>query len=218
MAFTSESGMNEFIGYLLGQMESAKVDHLYNVIINDLFTKVYSGTQLVQVNQYDTSGATSFSEINAGDLINQKAISKAVELTVNNIGVYTTAYNSLGNKEALDVQDMKFVFCEPYHTENIINLFASLLKSDVIEKSFAKPTMYTIPQVKIPNGNTTVIGWLMHKYAYQMFYKFVFMGSFFDVSNLVINNFLHFWYGKGWLENLPRVGFKAQIITLPAQE
>lgn len=218
MAFTSESGMNEFIGYLLGQMESAKVDHLYNVIINDLFTKVYSGTQLVEVNQYDTSNATSFSEINAGDLINQKAISKAVELTVNNIGVYSTSYNSLGNKEALDVQDMKFVFCEPYHTENIINLFATLLKSDVIEKSFAKPTMYTVPQIKIPSGKNLVIGWLMHKYAYQMFYKFVFMGSFFDVSNLVINNFLHFWYGKGWLENLPRVGFTAKVVTLPSTQ
>lgn len=217
MAFTSESGMNEFVGYLLGQMESAKVDHLYNVIINDLFTKVYSGSQLVTVNQYDVSGATSFAEINAGELINQKNIAKAVELTVNNITVYSTAYNSLGNKEALDVQDMKFIFCEPYHTENIINLFATLLKSEVIEKSFQKPEMYTIPQIKIPTdneGDALVIGWVMHKYAYQMFYKFTFMGSFFDVSNLCINNFLHFWYGKGWLENLPRVGFLANTVQL----
>ena len=146
--------------------------------------------------------------------IKAEAITKAVELTVNNITVYTTAYNSLGNKEALDVSDMKFIFCEPYHTENIINLFATLLKSDVIEKSFQKPEMYTIPQIKIPADNELIIGWVMHKYAYQMFYKFTFMGSFFDVSNLCINNFLHFWYGKGWLENLPRVGFLAEQVTL----
>ena len=209
MAFTSESGMNSFVGYLLGQMESAKIDHLYNVIINDLFTKSYSGTQLISVPQYDLSSATDFINLEAGKTINQKNISKAVELAVRNAEVYTTAYNSLGNKEALNVSDMKFIFNEPYHTENLMDLFAMLLRSNVIEDSFSKPTMYTIPPAKIPAGNSQVIGWVMHKYAYQMFYKFTFMGSFFDVSNLTINNFLHFWYGKGWLENLPRIGFVA---------
>lgn len=209
MAFTSESGMNSFVGYLLGQMESAKIDHLYNVIINDLFTKTYSGTQLISVPQYDLSSATDFINLEAGKTINQKNISKAVELAVRNAEVYTTAYNSLGNKEALNVSDMKFIFNEPYHTENLMDLFAMLLRSNVIEDSFSKPTMYTIPPAKIPAGNSHVIGWVMHKYAYQMFYKFTFMGSFFDVSNLTINNFLHFWYGKGWLENLPRIGFVA---------
>lgn len=215
MAFTSESGMNEFIGYLLGQMESAKIDHLYNVIVNDLFTKVFTGTsQNKQVTQYDLSEVTTFTDLNNGELINQKQITQDVQLALSNIQVYNTNYNGLGNKEALDVKDMKFIFCEPYHTENIINLFATLLKSDVIEKSFSKPTMHTIPQIKVPSDGTSVIGWIMHKYAYQVFYKFVFMGSFFDVSNLVINNFLHFWYGKGWLENLPAVKFIANITKL----
>lgn len=214
MAFTSESGMNSFVGYLLGQMESAKVDYLYNVIITDLFTKAYSGTQLVTVPQFDLTDATDFVNYDRIQTINQKNISKAVELAVRNAQVYTTAYNSLGNKEALNVSDMKFIFNEPYHTDNLINLFATLLKSNVIDASFSKPTMYTIPPIKIPEGNGTVIGWVMHKYAYQMFYKFTFMGSFFDVSNLTINNFLHFWYGKGWLENLPRIGFVTTEATL----
>lgn len=214
MAFTDESGMNNFIGYLLGQMESAKVDHLYNVIITDLFAKSYTGTQLINVDQFDLTGASSFTDLNAGKLLNQKEIAKQVELVVRNAEVFTTAYNSLGNKEALNVGDMKFIFCEPYHTENLIDLFATLLKSDVISNSFSKPTMYTIPPVKIPAGDETVIGWIMHKYAYQLFYKFTFMGSFFDVSNLTINNFLHFWYGKGWLENLPRVAFLANSVSL----
>ena len=214
MAFTDEAGMNNFIGYLLGQMESAKVDHLYNVIISDLFSKSYSGDQLVYVDQYDLDGATTFTDLNNGQLLNQKNIAKAVELVVRNAEVYNTAYNSLGNKEALSVSDMKFIFNEPYHTENLIDLFATLLKSEVIENSFSKPTMYTIPPIKVPANNEAVIGWVMHKYAYQIFYKFTFMGSFFDVSNLTINNFLHFWYGKGWLENLPRVGFLANDVTL----
>lgn len=213
-AFTSESGMNEFVGYILGQMESAKTDHLYNVIIADLFDKAYTNKQLKLVSQYDTSTASSFTEINSGELINQKNITEAVELITKNIEVYSTDYNSLGNKQALAVGDMKFIFCEPYHTKNKIDLMATLLKSEVIANSFSKPEEYVIPESKVDTDHEDVIGWLMHKYAYQLFYKFVFMGSFFDPSNLTINNFLHFWYGKGWLENLPRVEFKANKVTL----
>lgn len=201
MAFTSESGMNEFIGYMLGQMESAKIDHLYDVIVQELYGKDF-GERHIDVSQYDTSSATSFSEINAGEVINQKNIANALQLAVNNIAVYNTKYNGLGNKEALDVRDMKFIFVDPYKTESVTNLMATLLNSKYISESFSKPELYSIPTSKIPaSGN--VIGFLMHKYAFQMFYKFTFMGSFFDVSNLTINNFLHFWYGKGWLENLP---------------
>lgn len=217
MAFTSESGMNGFIGYLLGQMESAKNDYLYNTIITDLFDKTFAGTsQNKEITQYSTDAITTFTELNNARLINQKEIAKDVELAVNNIQTFNTAYNELGNKEALDVSDMKFVVCEPYHTEGIIDLYAQLLKSEVITDSYSKPTMWKIPEVKIPTGQTAVIGWLMHKYAYQIFDKFVFMGSFFDTSNLVVNNFLHFWFGKGWLKNLPVVKFTANVVTLGA--
>ncbi len=213
-AFTSESGMNEFVGYILGQMESAKIDHLYDVIVTDLFGKTFSGKQLQSVAQYDTSTATSFVEMEAGRTLNQKNIAESVETIMKNIQVYTTDYNSLGNKQALDTRDMKFIFCEPYHTQSVMDLYATLLKSDVITESYSKPVYYTIPEAKITDEHDDVIGILMHKNAYQMFYKFTFMGSFFDPSNLTINNFLHFWYGKGWLENLPKVEFKANKITL----
>lgn len=204
MAFTSEAGMNEFCGYLLGQMESAKENYMYNGIITDLFTKTFTGTdQNKTVPFIDISALTDAVEINAVDLLNNKRLTKAVQINLSNMQVYNSTYNEKGYTQALDLRDLKFVFCEPYHTDNLINLYASLLKSDVISNSFDKPEMYTIPEIKIPANNESVIGWLMHKYAYQFFYKFVFMGNFFDVSNLVINNFLHFWYGKGWLDNLP---------------
>lgn len=217
-AFTGEAGMNDFVGYLLGQMESAKVDHLYNVIVTDLFAKTFSGAkQNNTVDQYSLDSVTSFTDLNNGQLINQKNIALAVQHALNNIQVYSTDYNGLGNKEALDIQDIKLIYCEPYYSEQLMNLFAELLRSDVIEESFSKPTMQTIPSVKVPTGQDKVIGWIMHKYAYQLFYKFTFMGSFFDVSNLVINNFLHFWYGKGWLENLPVVKFTAETKTLSSK-
>lgn len=218
MAFTSEEGMNQFIGYMLGQMESAKIDHLYDVIVDALYTKTF-GNRFIAVDQYDTSGAQSFSEMNAGELINQKNIANALQLAINNISVYNTAYNGLGNKQALDVRDMKFIFVDPYKTKSVTDLMATLLNSKYISESFDKPELYSIPTSKVPElqeGVRQPIGFLMHKYAFQMFYKFTFMGSFFDVSNLTINNFLHFWYGKGWLENLPALKMVADVKQLGA--
>lgn len=213
-AFTSESGMNNFIGYVLGQMESAKIDFLYDVIINDLFTKVISDTQLVDVGQYDATTATSFTELNNCNLINSKNVVKELQLVINNISVFNVAYNALGNKQALDLGDMRLIINEPYKTQQVVDLFATMLNSEYINSNFKKPTMLTIPSIKVPVNSDDVIGWLMHKNAYQMFYKFSFMGSFFDTSNLVINNFLHFWYGKGWLSNLPVVKFQTDTLTL----
>lgn len=213
MAFTDESGMNNFIGYLLGQMESAKISHLYDVIVNDLFTKTFTGTQLIDIDQYDLSSATSLTDLNNGKTLNQKEIAEKMQLAINNIAVYNTQYNELGNKQALDYKDLRIIFVDPYKTQNVIDLMATLLRSDVLDKDFKKPDMLTIPTSKIPQNNNT-IAFIMHRYAYQMFYKFVFMGTFFDVSNLCINNFLHFWYGKGWLKNLPAIKFDKNVITL----
>jgi len=204
MAFTSESGMNEFVGYLLGQMESAKENYMYNQIITDLFGATFTGTnQNKTVNILDMSNLTDVIDINNAELLNAKKIAKAVQINLSNMQVYTDTYNGKGYTQALDLRDLKFIFCEPFHTENLMNLYATLLNSSVIQNSFDKPELYTVPEIKIPQGSENVVGWIMHKYAYQFFYKFVFMGNFFDVSNLCINNFLHFWFGKGWLDNLP---------------
>ena len=59
----------------------------------------------------------------------------------------------------------------------------------------------------------------MHKKYIQLFYNMVFMGSFFDPSTLRVNNFLHFWYGLGQVDQLPAVKVeitKDKVIT-PSQ-
>ena len=217
MAFTSDSGVNDFIGYLLSQMESAKTNFLYNEIVASLFGKTFTGTGQNQlVKQYDLSGATSFTELNQGELVNQKEIEIAIQQTLNNIQHFSTKYSGLGKTQALSLSNLKMIMNEPYHSKNIVNLFATLLNSGVISSSFFKPTLHTIPTDKIPADKLAVIAWVMHRYAYQIFYKFTFMGSFFDESNLVVNRFLHFWYGEGWLENLPCVLFTANTVQLGA--
>lgn len=206
-AFTSDSGMNEFMGYLLGQMESAKTNYIYNKIITDIFAKEFTGDRLKEITLLDENAQTNVTDLNNAQIINQKRIYLAVRDIVQNIQVYNNKYNAKGYTQALDPKDMRFLYCNPYANENVVNLFASLLNSSELTKDYEKPITQVIPSISITPQNSKVVGFLMHKYSYQFFYKFTFMGSFFDASNLVINNFLHFWLGAGWLDNLPAVKF-----------
>lgn len=208
-AFTSETGMNDFIGYLLGLMESAKTAYLYDVIINDLFTKEFgpgsgaAAKQLHSVNMISLTGLTSLADINGAESRNAKNLVEAIQTDIDNIQVYNTGYNKKGLKEAVDWKDLRVVILAKYRYKEVVEVLASLLNSDQIENDFDKPDLLVVPEIKVPENRTQEIAWIMHKAAYQLFYKFVVNGSFFDVSNLCVNHFLHFWYGKGWLDALP---------------
>lgn len=222
-AFTSEYGMNDFIGYLLGQMESAKTAYLYDVIINDIFNKSFgagSGAQAKQlhdVDQISLTGLTSLADINGAKSYNAKELAQAMQEDIQNIQVYNTGYNFKGLKEAVDWKDLRIVLRAKYRNAEVMEVMASLLNSDVLDRDYDKPELLIVPEIKVPDGKTLEIGWIMHKAFYQMFYKFVVNTSFFDASNLCVNNFLHFWYGKGFVEALPCVLLAKNEITLTAE-
>ena len=221
-AFTSEYGMNDFIGYLLGQMESAKTAYLYDVIINDIFTKNFgagSGAQAKQlhnVDQISLTGLTSLADINGAKSYNAKELAVAMQDDIQNIQVYNDKYNFKGLKEAVDYKDLRVVLVAKYRYAEVMEVMASLLNSDVIDKDFEKPEVLIVPSIKVPENREMEIAWIMHKAFYQMFYKFVVNTSFFDASNLCVNNFLHFWYGKGFVEALPCVKLVKNDIALEA--
>ena len=221
-AFTSEYGMNDFIGYLLGQMESAKTAYLYDVITNDIFTKNFgSGSgaqakQLHEVDQISLTGLTSLADINGAKSYNAKELAVAMQDDIQNIQVYNDKYNFKGLKEAVDYKDLRVVLVAKYRYAEVMEVMASLLNSDVIDKDFEKPEVLIVPSIKVPENKEMEIAWIMHKAFYQMFYKFVVNTSFFDASNLCVNNFLHFWYGKGFVEALPCVKLVKKDITLEA--
>lgn len=219
-AFTSEYGMNDFIGYLLGQMESAKTAYLYDVIINDIFTKSFGAgsgaqaNQLHSVDQISLTGLTSLADINGAKSYNAKELAVAMQDDIQNIQVYNALYNFKGLKEAVDYKDLRVVLVAKYRYAEVMEVMASLLNSDVIDKDFEKPEVLIVPSIKVPENRTQEIAWIMHKAFYQMFYKFVINTSFFDASNLCVNNFLHFWYGKGFVEALPCVKLVKNDISL----
>lgn len=219
-AFTSEYGMNDFIGYLLGQMESAKTAYLYDVIINDIFTKSFGAgsgaqaNQLHQVDQIALTGLTTLADINGAKSYNAKELAQAMQEDIQNIQVYNTGYNFKGLKEAVDWKELRVVLRAKYRNAEVMEVMASLLNSDVLDRDYEKPEVLIVPEIKVPENRDLEIGWIMHKAFYQMFYKFVVNTSFFDASNLCVNNFLHFWYGKGFVEALPCVKIVKNEISL----
>lgn len=219
-AFTSEYGMNDFIGYINGQMESAKEDYMYDLIVTDLYGKNFdSGVGAKQKHTVATilkDGLTSLSDILGAETYNGKQIAKAMQEDIKNIQVFNTQYNSLGIKEAIKLEELRVVINADYEIKEVMDVMATLLNSDVIDKSFEKPSQISIASIKVPEGQENVIGWIMHKAYYQVFYKFSVMTSFFDASNLCVNNFLHFWFGKGFLEQLPAVKLVANPQALSA--
>ena len=223
-AFTSEYGMNDFIGYLLGQMESAKTAYLYDVIINDIFSKSFGAgsgaqaNQLHQVDQISLTGLTTLADINGAKSYNAKELAQAMQEDIQNIQVYNTGYNFKGLKEAVDWKDLRIVLRAKYRNAEVMEVMASLFNSDVLDRDYDKPEVLIVPEIKVPDGRNSEIGWIMHKAFYQMFYKFVVNTSFFDASNLCVNNFLHFWYGKGFVEALPCAKLVKNDISLAAEE
>lgn len=215
MAMMSSGGMSTFVSYILGLMETAKEDYLYNQIMSDIFSWTPTVTVGKEMNRTvslleidDTQAAT---EINAAELINQKRIELAWQKAFDDFSIYTDLFIDVDNatgdtnfKTAFNPEDLIFIGNAKYLNERVVNLMATLLKSDVIDKNFRRPTVLKIPEITCNAQNgSNVIGFVAHKYWYQWFYHFTFMGSFFDPDTVRIKNVLHFWYSRGILKNLP---------------
>lgn len=200
-ACTSEDGVNQFISHVMENMEAAKTDFLYDVIIADLFGRTFEVTR--EISLFKTDDATSAVELNTMEKLNQKYLTLAMQKEIDAMQVYSTTYNDYGLKEAVSLSDLVLIIPQPFKNEGVVNLYAELLNSGVINQNLPRPELHTIPEVKIPQNKKDIAAFLIHKRSYQLFYNLIFMGNFFDPSNLRVNNFLHFWYGKGWLKQLP---------------
>lgn len=204
LAVTSDFGANEFIAIALGNIEAAKNDFLYDLLVNTLFNANYGRTDKIKL--LDLSNETSPTEIQAGEILNQKRISLGVQKVIDSMTHYSTTFNKYGLKQSLDLSDMRLVVFQPYKNKSVTDMFAELLNSKYISENFPRPELITIPEEKAKqatNYDGNYICAVMHKSVIQLFYKLLFMGDFFDVSTLRVNNFLHFWFGLGQVEQLP---------------
>ena len=208
-AVKSEYGVNDFVSMVLSNIEAAKVDYLYDMIIDDLYSIIPEYTESVTL--YDLSQQTLPSEIEAGEILNQKRITLACQKVIDSMTHFSTEFNGWGLKQAVDMSDLRMIVFQPYKNEAVTNLFAELLNSGYINDNFPRPQLITIPQTKAADAthyDSKLVCLIMHKAAYQLSYKLQFNASFFDGSTLNVNNFMHFWYLRGWVKQLPVAAVK----------
>ena len=206
MAVKSEYGISDFVAIVMGNIEAAKNDYLYDMLINQLFDATPGATKTVTTISAGESPAPS--ELQAASTMNQKNIALAIQNVIDSLTHYNTGFNKYGLKQSVDMQDLRLVMIQPYQNSAVVDLFAQLLNSQYINEKFPQPDLLTIPEIKAAQAthyDNKIVGFVMHKAAIQMFYKLVYMGEFFDPSTLRVNNFLHFWYGVGQVEQLPMV-------------
>ena len=195
MAVKSEYGANEFIAVVLGNIEAAKNDFLYDLIVDKLFNVSYGKNEEIEL--LDMSNITAPTEIQAAETINNKRISLAIQKVIDSMTHFSTDFNKYGLKQSVDLTNMRLVVFQPYKNKAVVDLFAELLNSKYISENFPRPELVTIPETKAAesdNYDGDIIAVLMHKDCIQLFYKLVYMGEFFDPSTLNVNNFLHCWF------------------------
>lgn len=228
MAMMNSGGMSTFVSYILGLMESAKTDYLYNEIMRDLLTwtpSVSTGKEMAQTIELMNpapSSALTAEQLNAVELQNQKRIEKAWQKVYDDFSLFTDVFIDVDNgsggsatnfKTAVDKKDLIFIGNAKFMNEKIVDLMATMLKSNLISENFKQPVCIKVPQRTFDsNSQQNVIGFVAHKHWYQWFYHFTFMGSFFDIDTVRIKNVLHFWYSKGRLKNLPAMKLTASYV------
>lgn len=204
MAIKSEYGAGEFVAIVMSNIESAKANFLYDLLINQLYDADYC--EEVEVELLDLTDQTLPSEIEAGEILNQKKICEALQKQIDSMTHYTNLFNKYGLTQSLNLSDMRLIVFQPYKNQAVNNLFAELLNSKYISENMPRPEMLTIPEQKCSEAthyDDKYVCVLAHKNFIQIFFKLIYMGEFFDPSNLNTNNFLHFWYGLGQVKQLP---------------
>lgn len=229
MAVMDSSGMQTFVSYILGLMETAKEDYLYTQIMSDLLTWTPTNSTGKRMDKTVTFLDESAAGLSATEILNirrlnQENLELSWQKTLDDMSVFTDLFIDIDNgsgasatnfKTAVRPEDLIFIGNAKYLNERVVSLMATLLKSEEIDKNFRMPYMLKIPQDTFDKNNASdVAGFIVHKYWYQWFYHFVFMGSFFDPDTVRIKNVLHFWYSKGRLKNLP--ASRTKIVTATA--
>lgn len=203
LAVTGESGVNDFITQVINNMNAAKSDYLFNAILDALLdAPMY--TESVTLDEPSVDATQQ--EATAISLENNKKISLAIQKIIDGMQIYSDTFNRIGLKQATPLSDLRLIVLQPYKNKAVVDLFAELLNSPIISENFPRPEMLTIPELALTNKQPDdTICFILHKEFLQIFDKLNISGNFYDSSNLCVNNFLHFWCGIGYLDQLPAV-------------
>lgn len=215
--------VNDFFAFVMSLMEDTTQFHLYDEI-NNLYQTWTPGqaSQIIYVDQIDTTGMTG-AELNQSLIWNSNEMAKVMRKTLNNMKVKNTKFTDQAtytdeNEETHNVvsairgDNLKLVVNDKYWTDFMAQSLSSLYHSEKIGEMIPGEKFVLIPEDKMSQDNSDVIGWLhtKEKFALADFYRVAL--SILDPSTTYQNSFYHFSYGLGVFKYAPGVVFKTRLI------
>lgn len=211
-AFANEYSLSEALAVIESMLEKTKNIYMYRKIV-EAFENWTSPveTQTVTIDIVNTSTLSGSAKLEQ-DKANAIKIYENVRKYALNMQTPSRKYNELGYEEMYNANDLGFIVNEKYDTYMNTYAYASLLNSDKLNNIQLYDKSIILPTDQINEGNINTIGWLCSKYKYQIAPRFMVSGSFEDISNLNIQDFLHFWLNSGFAKGLAMVKFVARLV------
>lgn len=215
--------VNDFFAFVMSLMEDTTQFHLYDEI-NNLYQNWTPGqaSQTIYVNQINTTGMTG-AELNQSLIWNSNEMAKVMRKTLNNMKVKNTKFTDKATYtdenevthnvvSAIRGDNLKLVVNDKYWTDFMAQSMSSLYHSEKIGEMIPGEKFVLIPEDKMSETNSDVIGWLhaKEKFALADFYRVAL--SILDPSTTYQNSFYHFSYGMGVFKYAPGVVFKAKLV------
>ena len=233
-AFTDESAIAYFIGYVRSVMQKTKDIYLYSELLKMIFTwyrytgNVLTAGQKIQIELYNYTGTDSQQKL-AYDRINANKICKGILNFVKEIaGADSSAYNELAYTEIVDPKSLVFLVNSHFDTELVVDTFASLLKSQEIKDRFEWGETVPLPFNKVKAALTAAgsatgeadankcIGIMAHADKFQYGFMYEVLASIFNPANLTDQDFMHFSYYMGAVKALAGVKITANYTNVSA--
>lgn len=206
-AFTGENSLSEAIAVIESMLEKTKVIYTYKKIVSAFENYVPTeATQVVSV-ALDSEAGLSGADLEAVRRINAIKLHSAMRDVSIEMQTPTRKYNDLAYEEMYNADDLVFVKNSEIETYINAYAFAELLNSDKLNNIKLYDKSILIPQSQFTGDQSKTIGWLCSKGKYQILPRFVVATSFVDGSNLMTQEWLHFWYISGFVNGLACVKF-----------
>lgn len=206
-AFANEYSLAEAIGAIEEMLQKTKDIYMYKKIVS-----AYEGWTPTVAGQTKTIDIMDVSALEGENLTNaNKSNALLIYQAIRSLSLAmqspSRAYNDLGYEEMYNADDLIFIVNGKF--EGLINTYAyaSLLNSDKLNNIKIYDKSIIIPEEQLSNAQnqSNTIGWLVSKNKYEISPRFEVMTSFEDASNLMLQDFLHFWLNSGFVDGLAGV-------------
>lgn len=221
-AFADEYSLAEAISTIESMLEKTKNIYNYKKTVSAYENwapvgvdgeTVNSDTQVVTIDLIDTEGMSGV-ELTETQTANALKVYSEIRKYSLNMQAPSRLYNELEFEEMYNAEDLNLIVNGNFDTLVNTYAYARQLNSDKLDNIYLYDKSIIIPSEQFTSENTkqTVIGWLASKFKYQIAPRFILMTSFFDGSNLNLNEFLHMWLISGFARGKAMIKFVANYV------